>query len=35
MEHNHIKDRLKEIITKCNGNKKWRERYGTKDLQRI
>ena len=35
MEHNHTKDRFKAIITNCNGNKKWRKRYGTKDLQRI
>lgn len=35
MEHNHTKDRFKKIITKYNGNKKWRERYGTKNLQRI
>ncbi len=37
MEYTHTKDRLKTIITNCNcnGTKKWRERYGNKDLQRI
>lgn len=35
MEYIHTKDRLETIITNCNGTKKWRERYGNKDLQRI
>lgn len=32
MEHNHKKVRFKATITNGNGAKKWREKYGTKDL---
>lgn len=35
MEYTHTIDRFGAIITNCNGTKKWREKYGTKDLQRI
>lgn len=32
MEHNYKKDRFKATIINGNGTKKWREKYGTKDL---
>lgn len=32
MEHNHKKVRFKATITNGNSTKKWREKYGTKDL---